>query len=167
MQKWPTSALLLCAISISTVLLAANAAQASDKGWVVRQYIKGAGSTELYCTAHGSKFVYLSTGLTIMASAPKWQSTMFNPLKSAYYPQTLKELARQISSISAVTGQDLLARDWKKDKASTFLGHPAIRYIFERKLSDGRTQTGETWYATDIPTYKEFSEYISATCSLP
>jgi hypothetical protein len=154
------------AIFLLDVLLVAPTT-AAEHGWMVRQTAKGAGPTELYSTAHGFKYVYLTSGLTIMATAPKWQTFIFNPREKTCYAETLSELRRQVLSLESMGGQEVVAKDWHKEGAGTFLGHPATLYKFEPQLSHSRARRGETWYAKDIPVYKEFAEYYAAVCGLP
>src|SRR5277367_409202 len=149
---------------LAIALLIEQSANAAEKGWMLRQSTIGTGDTEAYLTPTCFKMIYLVSGLTIVATAPRWKAQIFNPRKQARFTETLPDLGREIRSIVAFTNQDISPTSFQKDKTAVVLGHKALRYKFEVNVGTTGLHKGETWFATDMPIFKDLAEYGATVC---
>jgi len=152
---------------LAIALLIEQSANAAEKGWMLRQSTIGTGDTEAYLTPTCFKMIYLVSGLTIVATAPRWKAQIFNPRKQARFTETLPDLGREIRSIVAFTNQDISPTSFQKDKTAVVLGHKALRYKFEVNVGTTGLHKGETWFATDMPIFKDLAEYGATVCMQP
>lgn len=147
----------LCVALLIVALLVDRSAIAAEHGWELKQRCVGGGDTETYATPGGFKLVYVASGLTIVATAPAWKSQIFNPRRKTRYAESLKDMSHEIGSLVATMSEDYVTSDPKQVKVATYLGHKAVLYTFKGSCSKSGSFTGEAWYATDIPVYKELA----------
>jgi hypothetical protein len=157
----------LCVALLIVALLVDRSAIAAELGWQLKQRSNAAGDTEVYATPSGFKLVYVASGLTIVATPPSWKSQIFNPRKKTRYAESLKDMSHEIGSLVATMSEDYVTSDPKQVKVATYFGHKATLYTFKGHFSKSGPFTGEVWYATDIPVYKELAEYYSTAAMLP
>lgn len=159
-----------------SLLSAAPASHADDKGWILTQKSSTLGDQYVYISPSGLKCVNPRAGFAMVTKAPDWNIVMFNDKTRCYFQTTLDSYKRTLAQRGLTN--DLANRQWARGQSNTIAGMKATQFVMRgggtvtRVNARGRAKTStvsaaDYWVSDEITVPPRLGDLLSSAYGLP